>query len=91
MAIANKYLEKEDIKMPKLIRDNFEVKKDEKGSPITYHKLFMEYLNDESREIDPNAKEEDGNKGIVMRYITPSGKTNRFYIDKIAGEEKRIL
>ena len=91
MAIANKYLTKEDITMPKLIRDKFEDKTiGNDDTPITYHKLFMEYLNDESRAIDPEADDEE-DKGIVMTYVNSNGKTNRFYIDEICGREKRII
>ena len=50
----------------------------------------MEYLNDESRAIDPEV-DEDEDKGIVMTYVNPNGKTNRFYIDEIAGKDKRII
>ena len=90
MAIANKYLTKEDITMPKLVRNKFQDKSIDGKSPITYHKLFMEYLNDESRAIDPEV-DEDEDKGIVMTYVNPNGKTNRFYIDEIAGKDKRII
>ena len=92
MAIANKYLTKEDIVMPRLIRNKFQDKMVEQNTPVTYHRLFMEYLNDESRAIDPEVDEEDvEDKGIIMTYVNPNGKTNRFYIDEIAGKEKRII
>lgn len=80
IAIADKYLIKDDIKMPAKIRSRFE----ETGT--TYHQLFMKYL--ERGDIEPDEKDVD--KDFTITYIRRDGTRSHTLIDKSCGEYRVI-
>ena len=70
IAIADKYLIKDDIKMPAKIRSRFE----ETG--VTYHELFMKYLERDER---PETEENDVDTDFTITYTRRDGTKSRIF------------
>ncbi len=80
IAIADKYLIKDDIKMPAKIRDRF------KETGATYHQLFMEYLERGNSETEENDVDTD----FTITYIRRDGTKSHIPIDPSCAEYRVI-
>lgn len=81
IAIADKYLIKDDIKMPAKIRERF------KETGVTYHELFMQYLERDER---PETKENDIDTDFTISYTRRDGTKSHTPINPSCAEYRVI-